>query len=366
MLKINIDNIDIKKIPYLVLYYYKNKWVKTILFYSLEQKLSTIEYVVNDVFPILYKLRNNINIKFLGIPICSIKNDDHKIFFIDYYKWNTIPVLFKNNLECVKCSEYRSCQWFFWKDIIKLSSLEKKSKNIKFSLYESNLKLLELYLKNEVWLTNFKILQKNWNLWLLSESDIINFDIFSSISIAVTKDDYHLFKNTDYNFLLKNDNYWHIKNIKKKFWFNVDFHENNIYDFYDRQDNEYYIYEINELLDNIYIPNNFNIENNSKWVWIWDFIWNLKFINIKEIKDIKSNYEDYVIFIDDSINLYIPEIYNFKYFIMNTFKPLTHCSIIIREISWEVIHSVPYDFLLNLNTGDTLNINYKSWKIIKT
>lgn len=389
MKKINIDNYNsYKELLSIVLNLYKI-WENKIIFYTLEQRSLIIKELMDYLIDYLYKFKDKMYVKFILIPICLVKNSEYiELFFdvnIEGYIWY---INYKNNKKCISCDKYNNCFWsinsdfkliafneysknhIFWKELLnKLTFINDYFSNMWIKIwfyshiYDINL-IIEGNLYSDIKLINCVILEwhnffRRWYIWL----------------------DKNEYNNTiesqwfEHNLLLKEQNYEKLNYIFNKTWLSLEFfivksfsifqhntiiNNNNIYIKY----NDFKT-SILEILENIFIVKKINIKNKLFiWTWIWIYIWKLIFISSKDIYGIKSDFDKYIVFINDSINQYIPDIYKFKYFITHKYNPIIHFAIILREIWWDLFHWVNYDFLLNLKSGDILKINFKTWEVM--
>jgi hypothetical protein len=383
MKKINIDNFNwYKEILALILNLYKKKWENKFILYTLKQDENLLNDIISNLLPIIYKFKSFIFLKLLGFPFCIVWNykEDFTFKYISWYIWRSVIKLEK---ECIKCLYYDNCLGII-NNKITIKSVYKDIEIITFKEFKGRLNELAIFLKKHTLISEKPLFfLRNININSLKDNDFINFSHFKYISLVVK--DYSLFiVSWKKNLFFKSDNFKIISSINTNFSFCftidpikrlkqidkiVSMQNYNLYINCTLHNKNVYRDSINYLKDNIYIINNNLDLKNTKFYWKCTngslFSWTLKFLNLEDIDNIKKDFENYIIYVNDNINYFIPDIYKFKYFISQSYNSNTHFAIISREIWANLMYNLPYDFLLNLKSWDLLNVNYKTWEIME-
>jgi len=405
--KINVDDFDsLKHFEIYFFNYLKNieLWKEIwIIIFSLKNDEKLFDFIANDFIPKIIKIdkfliSNNIIIKFFNFPFCITKDEQLiKKYFISDIFYNKIYVIPKLNSKCYECKHYFICSW---------------NKETNFSNFKTDLILKADFIKNinlvldffeNIWINrnfiyfdflfdldfNFENLNNNltkkielfidWTSWILynnyfldtnNEVEWVRTNLFFknyinqkkfqqllkkidfSIFVSYTNFDIELYK-TEKNIFKEDDNW-----IKTYNWINYWFLRKKTISMY--------------LNENIVFKKNILDWSIIKWnIWFFNnkdnISHNLKVIHLKDIYGIKSDFSKYVVlFFEHDLNLHIPYIYKFKYFIsFNKLEELAHYSIILREIWASYVDWIWTWYFYWLNNWDLLNINFCNWIIKK-
>lgn len=402
--KICFDNF--KSIKHFEIYFFnylktlnkdKENWI---VIYTLKKEESIFDYLINNFLVKIEKIEdtlslNKIIIKIFNVPFCFTNNEEiiNKYFISDVF-YNKIYVIPKSNKNCYNCNHYFICSWNRNDNFLNFP-VESISKNDFINSIEEIFTFFE-----NIWIRrdfiyfdflfdlelDFDFLNKNatkkielfidWTKWIKYEDYFLSGEnnveyvrtnlffknyliqrkyerliskLWFSIFLSYTNFDTFLYK-TDKN-IYKTDNDW-IKNYK---WIN--------YWFLRKKDISLYLWE------NLVFKKQLIIWNEIFWnPWFFnseDDSLNLKVIHLKNINNIKSNYNDYVVlFFEHDLNQNLPYVYKFKYFIsFNKLEYLAHYSIILREIWASYLDSIWTWFFYWFENWDLLNINFKNWLI---
>lgn len=399
--KINIDHFKTTKefeyflFVYIKREYFKNKGIKKIVIYTINQEITILNYVVNEFIPKLEKIYDSIIskwyiIKLINFPYCIVK--DEKI--IEKYFFNKILLFHENipfidNNECLKCEYCLSCLKYKGKDYL-LTSFNSKYIENKESI-DYKFTLVTNFLKN-IWLNDDDFFIFTYflntdsytflNKKLLDRTEIHFFweEIYNKYFISSKK--YRKNWETLPNIFFKN--YIIQKRFEKlinklNFSIHLEFHnlkETNYNLSFEEYYNKYCIDTFENDL-NFFLSLDFSLD---KRVEIWQsFYWSvwvkenslllLNVIDIKNIHDIKYDFNKYIVLIwNQNINFAIPYIYKFKYLLSCSFSDFdlnitSHYKILANEIWIKYIDSVDYDYFFWIRNNDLLEIDFNTWLI---
>lgn len=393
----NLDKFK-KKFLKLILTFSKLSGEKKIVIYTLRQNNEIINFIINELIFILSKLdktlkQNNIYIKILNVPYCLINNEKilYKFFVNPVFKYFD-DILLKST-ECYKCKYYVMCLWMKNKKLKpNLRYLDDKLVS-KQDYLEKLLAVVNFFQKIGIKSNNisFDIKHKSWKFDYISSS-IINRMIININSDFISYDKYFLdvlnfrekhranleFKNyilnKKFNKLLKNLD---ISSYIRYVWF------------WNWKPREIFYKTVilywNEALGNKtkknllkYIMLDFPVNNILK---VWDLSkWNvniptriikiLKPINLENIWRIKNSFDDYIVLFNDwNLNMHIPHIYNFKYFLTYNDELVSsqtsHFNIIFKEMKKICIYKISPDYFFNIQENDILEIDFNNWIVKK-
>ena len=371
------------------------------IIYTLKRDIHIFSYIIDILIPKLWRIeqfisRNNIKIKFLNIPYCITRNEDIiKKYFINEVFLNKIYVLPKSHNKCYKCKYYFSCPWynshfvqnFNCLTIQKNQFLNKidmillffeniwiPRKNIYFDfLFELNtdfeemntdlMHKIELFIDWLNWVSyeNYFIDTENMVSWVRSNLFFRNYLLQNrfnrllkklglSIFLSYTDFDRELYKDKSYNIEWDEIGITQYNGIN--YWFqrkkNISLHLMEELVFKKRTD----------IWMEIQWRSNINhYTNNCKIV--------LEIVTLSDINKVVSNFEKYlVLFFEHDLNLYIPEIYKFKYFLSyNRLEELAHYKIIFNEIGAQYIDHIWTGIFYWLETGQNIEANFFTWFI---
>ena len=405
-IKINIDKF--KSLKHFELFFFhaikskKDFMEKGIIIYTLDQKKEIFDHVINEFIPKLEKLyvflkAHNILVKFVNFPYCISRDETLiKKYFINDVFLNKIYVIEKADIRCYECEYYLMCPWskcrsfavekFDCETIKKQNFIDKITKIYLFfektwiprdAIYFDFLFDISKDFNNLNSILNRKIeLFIDWYKWIRYEDYFIDInncvsgvrtDLFFnnhinqkkferllknlkiSIFLSYTDFDIDLYDNTEFNNLWT----WWIRDYRWiKYWF---LRKKDISLYLDEQ---IIFRKTIKILDKISWRSNLNKYSTNN-----DLI--LKVISVYDIESIYEDFDKYIVlFFEHDLNLFIPKVYKFKYFLSyNKLEELAHYKIILNEIGAQYIDSIWTWFFYGLENWYVVEVNFSTWLI---
>jgi hypothetical protein len=185
------------------------------------------------------------------------------------------------------------------------------------------------------------------NYILQSKFDKLLKKLWLSIFLSYTNFDIELYRDRKFN--IEWDITWITSYKNIKYWFQ----RKKSIDLY--------------LEEDIVFKKNIEIWTEIFWNSIYKYEWilELRVVTIHNIKNIKCNFDDYIVlFFEHDLNLYIPHVYKFKYFLsFNKLEDLAHYSIIFKEIWAKFIDSIWTWNFYWLEDNYLLEVDFNTWLI---
>ncbi len=386
IIKLNIDDFSGYKFFIFEVLKKIKLWHKTILLYSMYPSVKSFIFV-KKLIKFLDKVNDkHLNLKILNIPFCLFSNEKtiNKYFVNEKYDIFRETIL-KKDL-CTLCKYYFYCIYtgdkfvkkpiidktisknnFFiilWKLYDYFSSFWISGKDIIFS---TPFKIEDIQNRLSVKLLTMISINLIYRDWKYNNLFIINNDLTKKMLEA--NEGYSFITNLFFKNYVNQRRFDRIlenNNVSCMIWYTtcikVDYKHwkyNFVYWVW-LSINDYVIEWITPILDLTW--------ESFKWISDENFEWeySLKYISLKNIDEITSGYEGYIVWANNSeINLYIPKIYRFKHFLLSqeNASNLNHCMIIFRELGVKFIHWVWLSTISNINKKTKLIVNYNSWLV---
>ncbi len=351
-----------------VIYYLLNNWY-FITLYSYKVNLSKVYFVHKVLWKLDWLQWKNINIRFVWFPFCYFSKKDIEKYFLrqSYYSYDSC---IHKNQECLICKYYFTCQY---KGNIEVKPLDKEILEVKkvflrLKLIRDFFLKIGIHLDSIYFSTPFKF---------TDDIKYISREILCFIYIVIVSDSekvspFFLNIKDRKNLFLRN--YIHQKRLNallKNNEFSMQIsHTNYTY-------NEYFLNNLKFLLEESkplikYINEWFWKDSNFEWTYLQakkSFGKKrciLRYFSIKNIKNIQTDFSKYIIWVYGSeINLYLPQIYNFKNFIIfheqEDLSELSHAKIVFRELGVDYLEwiSSPWE----LKDGCFFDVDFWNKKI---